>query len=142
MDAASPPALLETTLTRAADMLGDVTPAVMTRFYARWPEARATFEALSPGRREVLEGEMIERVLYCLMQWHDYPGEIEIMLFGSVPHHAQTLNVPAEWYGGLLAMAMEVIGETIPADRADETGCWSDLRSDLAALVEQSSQFI
>ncbi len=35
---------------------------------------------------------MVEQALYCLMYGFDSPGEIEILLLGSVPHHNDTLN--------------------------------------------------
>jgi len=79
-------ALLEAGLTRAAEKLGDITAPVLTHFYERFPDAVATFDQLWPGRRAALEGEMVERVIYCVMGWFEFPGEIEIMLLGSVPH--------------------------------------------------------
>lgn len=142
MDTPTARATLETTLERAAEVLGDVTPAVMALFYQRWPDAMATFEALWPGRREVLEGEMVERTLYCLMTWHEYPGEIEIMFAGSVPHHAETLKVPPAWYGGLLTAAMDVIGETIPANEVEERRVWESLRADLLDVIRQSGSWL
>lgn len=142
MDTGTAKLLLDRTLERAAALVGDITPPAIGRFYDQFPEARATFEALSPGRRAVLEAEMVDRTLYCLMTWRESPGEIEIMFFGSVPHHAQTLQVPPAWYAGLLRAVADVIGETIPIDARDEEVAWSRQRDELLAVVEESANGI
>src|SRR3546814_15397449 len=67
-------------LTRAAEAIGDVTPAVMALYYARYPEAAASFEHHGLGKTAALEGEMVENCLYCLMHCIDRRGEIDILL--------------------------------------------------------------
>jgi len=42
-------ALLEQTLERAADSVGDITASAMQRFYGAYPEARDAFERLALG---------------------------------------------------------------------------------------------
>lgn len=135
MDTARKKELLEASLHRAAEALGDITPLVLARYYARFPEAETAFATLWPGNRAGLEGEMVERTLYCLMTWLDSPGEIEIMLMGSVPHHDATLKVPPQWFGGFLETTAQVIVETIPSDAADELTVWQELRDDLGQLI-------
>lgn len=142
MNAADKIARIEQILTRAAEQVGDVTAPTMERFYNRYPEAKAAFELHGLGQRAVLEGQMIERSLYCLMHWFDSPGEIEILLAGSVPHHSDTLQVPPEWYGDLIEATAEVIAETIPVTDAEELAVWHELRSDLIDLIDQSRQLI
>ena len=142
MDIANKKTLLDTTLTRAAEELGDVTAPVMVRFYRRFPDSLEAFETLWPGRRGVLEGEMVERALYCAMTWYDYPGEVEIVLLGSVPHHAETLKVSPDWYGGLLEALAETIEETIPVWAVAERRVWREVHGELAELVEQSAQYV
>ena len=85
-------ALLDAILERAAEELGDITPLVLDRFYARFPEARDRFEALWPGNAGALEGDMVERALYCIMMWIEARSEIEIMLRESVPQLASALS--------------------------------------------------
>lgn len=139
-DMAARKELLDASLLRAAEQLGDITAPVVELFYSRHPECRRAFETLWPGRQNGLEGEMVERVLYCLMQWFESPGEIEIMLMGSVPHHAMTLKVDPAWYGGFLEAAIDVLTATIPPDCAAERAVWADLRGELLQLIETSSQ--
>src|SRR3546814_8825686 len=67
MERAEKMALLDRGLTRAAEAIGDVTPAVMALYYARYPEAAASFEHHGLGKTAALEGEMVENCLYCLM---------------------------------------------------------------------------
>lgn len=131
---------VEQILSRAAEQLGDVTASVMERYYRSHPETRAAFEAHGYSDRSQLEGIMIENSLYCLMYWFESPGEIEILLAGSVPHHSETLQVSPKWYADLLEATAEFIATTIPADNAQELAVWDELRSDLRNLIEQSSQ--
>ena len=42
-------ALVEQTLARAAEVLGDVTPAAIERFYGRFPEARLALNRILPA---------------------------------------------------------------------------------------------
>jgi len=139
METAEKRALLETSLERAAEQIGDITEPVMELYYARFPESREAFERLWPGRQSGLEGEMIERTLYCLMQWFESPGEIEIMLMGSVPHHDMTLKVSPKWFAGLLDATADVVTASIPDDCTGEIAVWGELRSDLQQLIDASS---
>ena len=134
--------LLEQGLERVVELVGDITQPTMERYYRRYPAARGAFERLWAGNRAQLEGEMVERALYCLMYWFESPGEIEIMLGGSVLHHNDTLQVPPEWYSGLSDAAIDVIEETIPPGHGAERAVWDELRRELGGLVEQSRQYI
>jgi hypothetical protein len=134
--------LLEESLERVVEQIGDITQPTMERYYFRLPAAREAFERLWPGNRSQLEGEMVERALYCLMYWFDSPGEIEIMLGGSVLHHNDTLRVPPEWYAGLIDATIDVIVATIPPANGAELEVWDELRRELGGLVEHSRQFL
>ena len=85
---------------------------------------------------------MVERALYCLMYWFDSPGEIEIMLGGSVLHHNDTLQVRPEWYSGLIDATIDVVVATIPPCNGAELEVWDELRRELGGLVEQSRQLL
>jgi hypothetical protein len=131
--------LLEQSLHRAAEQIGDITGPVMTRYYQRHPEAMAAFDAHALGNRPALEGDMVERVLYCLMQWLESPGEIEMLLTGSVIHHNDTLQIPPTWFEELVKAPADIIVETIPPENSAEIAVWKDLRQDLHKLIEESS---
>lgn len=126
-------------LERAAEQLGDIAPLVAKRFCERFPEAESKLDTLWPGSRNQLEGQMVETALYCLMHWTESPGEIEVLLWGTVPHHAQTLEVRPEWFSGFLVATAEIIDETIPSDRPDERAVWQKLLADLLKVIEQSA---
>lgn len=134
--------LLEESLERVVEQIGDITQPTMARYYDRFPAAMEAFERLWPGSRAQLEGEMVERALYCLMYWFESPGEIEIMLGGSVLHHNDTLRVPPEWYAGLVDATIDVIVATIPPGNGPELAVWDELRRELGGLVEQSRQLL
>jgi hypothetical protein len=131
--------LLDASLERAAEALGDITAPVMARFYDAHPEARTAFEHHRPGCFEKLEAEMVQNALYWAMAWLDRAMEIRVHLGGSVPHHEETLAVPATWYRGLVEAVTDVIAETIPADRPDEMVVWREIRTGLGQAINQST---
>ena len=139
MNTAERVSLLEQSLHRAAEQIGDITGPVMTRYYQRHPEAMLAFDAHALGNRPALEGDMVERVLYCLMQWLESPGEIEMLLTGSVIHHNDTLQIPPTWFEELVKATADIIVETIPPENSAEIAVWKDLRQDLHKLIEKSS---
>lgn len=132
-------ALLDAVVSRAAENLGDITEKVFDAYYQHYPEARGPFEEHSNGRRRRLEGEMVEQVLYCLLTWYERPGEIEVILLNSVPHHNNVLKVRPEWYGALIEVTCDIIGATIPASEIDEGEVWSEVKAELRRLVEGSA---
>lgn len=142
MSTAEKIALIEDILMRAADQIGDITPAAMAAYYQRNPDAKAAFEANGLGKREQLEGMMIENSLHCLMNWFQSPGEIEILLGGSVLHHHATLNVPTNWYSDLIETTAEVIAQTIPADNVAELSVWNEVRRDLHGVIDDCRKVI
>lgn len=131
-------ALVDTALERAADQLGDLTRPVMDAFYARFPDARASFEFHWPGKADRLEAEMVGNSLYYLMTWHERRSEAEIAFGSSVPHHHHTLKVPVEWYSGLIDATIAVIVATTPTDAPEEAKMWQDMRASFDRLVTTS----
>ena len=131
-------ALIEAVLLRASERLGDITPAVIDTYYRRFPDAPAAFETWSLGDRQRLEGDMVQQVLYCLMEWYALPLEIEIILANTVPHHVDTLRLRPEQFLGFIETVVETVGRTIPGEAHDETAAWRDLQGHLMALVRQS----
>lgn len=135
-------ALVERSLERAADALGDITAPLMTRYYAAYPAAEASFEHHGLGRRALLEAEMVGNVLYCLMTWFERPEEIRIILYDSIPHHAETLKVEAGWYEGMLWAGIELIEDTLPEDAADERTAWAEMRAGMEEAIARARSFI
>jgi len=105
-------------------------------------DAEATFESLSQGWRGQLEGQMIENTLYCLMRWFEAQGEITIMLLESVPHHDETLQVPADWYHDLIDVTAEIVATTIPPTNSAELHVWSEVRNDLRRVINTGRALI
>jgi hypothetical protein len=138
MDLAAKKALRDTILTRAAEQLGDITPHVFVRYYASCPDALDGFVAHSCGRRQQLEGEMVQQALYCLMEWYEWPGEIEIILLTTIPHHIETLHVTYEHFARLIDTVCETITDTIPAQNANELEVWLELQHEIKALCDEA----
>ena len=109
-------ALVNAVLERAAEDLGDITEAVLERYHASYPQARACFMHHEPHDFAKLEAEMVSEALYCLMKWPESPGEVEIILLTTVPHHADTLAVPPDLFGGLITAVSETVAASIPLD--------------------------
>lgn len=126
---------LETSLERAAEKLGDITNPVMECYYALHPDARTSFREHGLGNAVKLEAEMVESVLYCLMNWLDRPQEIRIMFGSTVPHHEETLHVNSAWFTGLVDAAVHVITETIPKTQQEEHVLWEDIHKGINALI-------
>lgn len=135
-------ALVERSLERAADALGDITAPLMARFYAAHPAAQASFEHHGLGKRDLLEAEMVGNVLYCLMTWFERPEEIRIILYDSVPHHQETLKVDASWYEGMLWAGIDLIEETLPDDAAEERAAWEAMRAGFAETIAKARSFL
>lgn len=129
--------VIEAGLERAADALGDITPLVMARFYARYPEARASFVHHMPNNTDRLEAEMVGNTLYYVMTWFEKPTEARIAFDSSVPHHRVALNVPPDWYRGFIEAFLDVVEPAAIADDNDRA-VWQTLREGLVGLVERN----
>lgn len=134
-------ALLYSILERAAEQLGDITEHVYSRYYRRCPEAHERFAELYPGGVQRLEGEMVEQVLYCIMEWYESPGEIEIILISTIPHHIDTLQVKQEYFSQLVAAVFDTLRATIPPHETGELAVLDELQDTLGSLVEQGAKF-
>ncbi|MFM5907956.1 MAG: hypothetical protein ACKOPO_10295 [Novosphingobium sp.] len=133
--------LVQSALQRAAEQLGDITPAVARQFAAAMPAGFALFhhhEPLDPAR---LEGAMVEQALHCLMHWHDSPGEIEIMLISTLPHHVETLGVSHDVFAQYLVTVCAVIAGTIPPDARDEQSAWQRMLDDLLEVIARGASY-
>lgn len=129
--------LIELGLGRAAETLDDVTRPVMAAFYARYPDARASFLHHSPHNPGSLEAEMVGNTLYYVMGWFENPIEARIAFDSSVPHHRVALGVSPDWYRGFIEAFLDVV-EPAAQPQGDERAAWTALREGLVALVERN----
>lgn len=132
--------VVESILERAATEIGDITSTVMKEFYRAEPELQALFTQHRPVNTIQLEAGMVEQALYCFMRWFESPGEVEMTLLGSVPHHAETLNVTVEHYRKLLLAMSAVIHQSIPLDNACELKIWQEITDNLLGVVELANR--
>lgn len=131
-------ALIEARLERYAAVHGDPSAAVLDRFFALYPDARASFAHHSPGNPEKLETEMVGNTLYYVMTWFDSPVEARIYFDTSVPQHRVALNVPPDWYRAFIEATLDEIENAVPPIDADEAAAWIDVREALVGLVERN----
>ncbi len=140
MDIEQKKVLLETSLERAAELLGDVTQPTMAHYYKQFPDARSSFDEHGLGRTTALETEMVDSVLYCLMYWLERRLEIEIIFGSSVPHHEDTLKIKYEWYVGLVQSAAAVILELIPKSEVNELLVWQKISDGLVDAMNAARE--
>lgn len=131
-------AAIEARLERAAEALGDLTAPVMAEYYRRYPDARASFVHHAPHGPERLEAEMVGNTLYYVMTWFESPVEARIYFDTSVPHHRVALDVPPDWFRGLIEAQIDVIETGVPALDAAEQQVWDEMRAALVGLVERN----
>jgi hypothetical protein len=134
-------ALITSVLERAAELLGDITPLAVDLCYARHPETRELFRTLDPQSPARLEGAMVEQSLYCLMYWTDSPGEVEIVLMTTLPHHIETVGVSADLFTRFFIAVCDVIADTIPAAETAQREAWEDQRTELLDLMNSSAAY-
>ena len=130
--------LIEMGLGRAAEALGDVTQPVIDLFYARFPDARASFGHHSPHNPASLEAEMVGNTLYYVMRWFENPVEARIYFDTSVPQHRVALGVSPDWYRGFIEAFLDVIEPAAEPRSSDEKAAWDDVREGLIGLVERN----
>jgi hypothetical protein len=128
-------ALIDESLVRAGDLLGDITDLVTKRFYDRCPEARPVFHAHQPVDTRHLEGLMVEQSLYRLMRWWESPGEVETVLLSTMPRHIEELGVTEAMVAQFISMVCDVISDTIPNERLDEHDTLAELEGTLIDVV-------
>lgn len=128
-------AQLDRALEIAAEAVGDIVPPAIALFYARFPDAQASFEHHGLGNAAKLEREMVDNALYCLMTWPVRKSEVQILIYGSIPHHHDTLGVPADWYGGLIGAVIDVVADALPAGADAERAALDSIRSGLDTAI-------
>lgn len=132
--------LFNSSLERAANLLGDITPRVLELYFSRCPDALDAFEHHRPGSAARLQSEMVSQTLYCLMEWLENPLVVEILLMGTIPHHLTTLHVSPQHFLELIRATSHTIMATIPATANDERAVWEELQHDLEALFAEGAQ--
>ena len=63
-------------------------------------------------------------------------------LLGSVPHHAETLNVSVAHYSKLIDAVALVVRRTIPVENTIEIQSWDDVTQNLHQVVRLASEEI
>jgi hypothetical protein len=116
MSAADDASSLEFGLECSAWQFGDITAPVMALFTSRHHDAPARFAAFqAQGRKSALEGEMVAQTLHCIMKWSEDPLEVESILWGTLPHHAHTLNVCPTLICGMFEAVCDTVIAAMPA---------------------------
>jgi hypothetical protein len=131
-------AAIEARLERAAEAIGDLTEPVMAEYYRRFPAARASFAHHSPHNPGKLEAEMVGNTLFYVMSWYTDPIAAQIYFDSSVPHHRVALDVPPDWFRGMIEVLIDVIEAAVPPLNSGEVAAWKDVRNSLVGLVERN----
>lgn len=129
-------ALAEASFERMAEAKGDITRAVIERYYRMLPDARASFEHHGLGNTAELEGRMVTETAFLLIKWAENPQVAKVEQGTTIVHHQDTLVVGPHWYMGLIDAVLGELFDTIPADAGNERQLWLQIRREIAEFVE------
>lgn len=129
--------LAETSMTRMAEAKGDITEAVLERYYRQLPEAQASFAHHGLGNTAELEGRMVAETAFLLLKWAESPAVAKVEQGNTIVHHQDTLVVGPQFYIGLIDAVLYELFETIPADAREEHELWLAIRAEIAAFIEE-----
>lgn len=99
--------LVTETLEIAAELKGDITPLIYTRYFERCPGS----EALMSHIDELVRGKMMVEV-YRLVMLDDYSDEAAYLTF-EVNNHALAYSVEPNMYNNLLTSLMDTVAEVL-----------------------------
>lgn len=132
----SKPHLAIASMERLAEQRGDITAEVLELYYARFPEARSSFEHHGCGNTAELESRMVNTTAFFLLQWIESRSSLVIEQGTTIPHHHDTLLVGPQWYMGLIDAVLVVLLDSIPEANTDEREMWLNARGEIAQLIE------
>lgn len=133
--------ILNHSLERAAEELGDINALVQSRYYKAYPEAEEEFNRLAFQNRNTrsrMENSMIDSVLYCFMVWFEHPKEVDLTLQGASLQHTET-KIPLAVVVGLLETTADVILSTVDRDDTETRRIWQELQNSLIEIMDQST---
>lgn len=115
----------------AAELAGDITPAIYDRYFERCPGS----EALMSHIDELVRGKMMVEV-YRLVMLKDYSDEANYLQF-EVNNHALAYSVEPHMYENLLIALTETVMETLGDQWTDELAdAWENRSSTLIKEIQ------
>ena len=99
--------LISTTFEMAAEIGGDLAPAIYANYFARCPGSQALMSHID----DIVRGKMLEE-LYRLLLLSDYSGEQGYLNF-EMKNHKLAYSVEAHMYGNLLAAILDTVRDAI-----------------------------
>ena len=99
--------LISTTFEMAAEIGGDLAPAIYANYFARCPGSQALMSHID----DIVRGKMLEEV-YRLLMLSDYSGEQGYLNF-EMKNHKLAYSVEAHMYGNLLAAILYTVRDAI-----------------------------
>tara|TARA_R110002111_G_scaffold27250_2_gene58585 strand:+ start:2989 stop:3405 length:417 start_codon:yes stop_codon:yes gene_type:complete len=123
--------LVTESLEQAAEIAGDITPAIYQRYFESCPGS----EALMSHIDELVRGKMMVEV-YRLVMVTDFSDEAAYLTF-EVNNHALAYSVEPHMYGNLLNALMDTVAETL-GDQWDHkyVSAWEDRLDALTKEIE------
>jgi hypothetical protein len=99
--------LISTPFEMAAEIGGDLAPAIYANYFARCPGSQALMSHID----DIVRGKMLEEV-YRLLMLSDYSGEQGYLNF-EMKNHKLAYSVEAHMYGNLLAAILDTVRDAI-----------------------------
>jgi len=96
-----------TSLELAAEIAGDISPAIYKNYFARCPGSEALMQHID----ELVRGKMLEEVFRLLML-RDYADETGYLNF-EMKNHKFAYSVEAQMYANLLTAVLETVRSSV-----------------------------
>ena len=123
--------LISTTFEMAAEIGGDLAPAIYANYFARCPGSQALMSHID----DIVRGKMLEEV-YRLLMLSDYSGEQGYLNF-EMKNHKLAYSVEAHMYGNLLAAILDTVRDAIGDQwQPSFEAAWQQLINDLTLEIQ------
>ena len=123
--------LISTTFEMAAEIGGDLAPAIYANYFARCPGSQALMSHID----DIVRGKMLEEV-YRLLMLSDYSGEQGYLNF-EMKNHKLAYSVEAHMYGNLLAAILDTVRDAIGDQwQPSFEAAWQQRINDLTLVIQ------
>lgn len=127
--------LVTESLEQAAEIAGDITPAIYQRYFESCPGS----EALMSHIDELVQAKMMAEV-YRLVMLSDFTDEQGYLNF-EVSNHALAYSVEPHMYSNLLYALMDTVAETLGKDwTSNYQSAWEDRLDSLLQEINQRAE--
>ncbi|MFA7555726.1 MAG: hypothetical protein WCY88_15890 [Spongiibacteraceae bacterium] len=127
--------ILYASFEQAAEKHGDITDAVCTDLFKRYPKAAHCFTLRGEQFEQELKQQMVRDSIYAFFEYLDTPEEVEISFKYTIPQH-QSLDIPLEYIVALMQSVANIACESVSeAERVQTKTCWDNIMQTFSAMI-------